>query len=195
MDEKADKGTKRDLDALNDIQLITTIDKQQLFEELRDCKNDLVFWNSLSSFDCLRLDYKLFISNNNIKIGISSVLMSLQSFIETKSDLIESINNYFNNENKDNNINVLIIMGFTLTPLQSREIIIITKSSILNDNKEINELNQYMNNNNLDLVESVINKEKENIFKNNNLEIKCFSQKNIKFSRKQVAPILLKFYG
>lgn len=121
MNPIASKGTSRDQQALNSLdnllkQYNSSINRNDLFNQLKDAKMDPVFWTQLSAFDALRLDYKEFkvetnekdsdsINKNNnsndndndtnkyIQFGISAIIMPIEQFVMT-SDLEESLNKY-----------------------------------------------------------------------------------------------------
>ena len=67
-----------------------TPDRTTLFETLSNAKNDPQFWSELSVNDCLRIDYKKFTVPNKSSqsissIGLSSVLLDMDSLVDTKS--------------------------------------------------------------------------------------------------------------
>lgn len=148
-----------------------------LFDALQNAKFDSIFWKSLSLSDALRLDFKLFYSEDET-FGISSVLLSAKDLLN-KKDAITSIRSFM----KKRNINFLGIMlayaKDAASPL-TRELILCGKESltIFSWLKSENALQ-------LSLREQLQNEETEVI---------VLDQGNSKASRKQVAPILVQYF-
>jgi exopolyphosphatase len=99
MDPIVNKGTARDEQAMDALQLLTpSHSRRDLFLMLKEAKIDLLFWRGLSAADAIALDYKMFLSGSNYRIGISSVLLPVEEFL-TKSDVYTSVLDIFKNEN------------------------------------------------------------------------------------------------
>eukprot|EP01041_Mallomonas_annulata_P008412 gene8412-17333_t len=188
-----ERGTNRDLQA---IQTLTTmhpsLDRERMFNILKDAKNDPIYWESLSAEDSLRIDFKSFqisfppnlsssssilsstgIQKSPYNIGISSILLPINSLFN-KSDLIESIKTYLINKQ----MKIFSVMSFIASPQPSRELIIFSKDESL-----LQQLDSFLLNNCLDL--KLVKMDREFI---NDDGILCliYEQKNIKMSRKQV---------
>jgi exopolyphosphatase len=167
-----------------------------LFNALQNAKFAPTFWKALSVYDALRLDYKKFApttSNDLNGFGVSTVLIPLTSFT-SKNEVFNSIHLFMN----DMQIGLLGIM-FAYTDSDdssrlNRELMLIGTSA------------------NLPLVEQMVDFllsdgtlrlfEKSEIATNPILEntnvrltIRSFQQMNTAASRKQVAPLLLKFFA
>lgn len=197
MNNEAGIGTERDNKMLEQLQNLSNHSQTILFETLRDAKLDPNFWNQLNIIDCLKLDYKLFITNNNVhRIGISSILQPISDFLE-KDNIILNLNKFIN----DQDLTLLVIMSFIHKPFTKREIFIYTNAKYIYES-----VHQYLLNNDTDhdfqcTSNNDLNNKLKNklIIDNNNqnttqIYYSVFNQGNVKSSRKQIAPKLLLFH-
>jgi exopolyphosphatase len=207
MNPNAGKGTLRDLEALKFLQSQVSIDSNELFNTLSNAKTDPLFWNNLSARNCLRLDFKQFRFKENAPlIGISSVLCSTETFLR-KSDLLPSIQTYLNGGDQEP-LEVLAIMNFIIDPEQIRSLILFSYS-----NELLSEMHNYLLMNsttNQSFDEGIFTSVQQSKFTVFNMSsdidlissqlidhgifIRMYSQGNVKYSRKQIAPILLQIY-
>ena len=186
----------------------------RLFETLQNAKFALEFWQSLSVRDALRLDYKMFstkaISSTTATstvvdcLGISTVLVSYSDF-KMKPDFVSNIVRTFIN---DMRISLLCIMLASTTttnhnppsPNESknnnlnREIVFIGPNATV-----IDELLDYLLNTDttLQLVEissTTTTLNDKPMVDTTPLFIRAFQQNNNAASRKQVAPLLMKYF-
>ena len=169
-----------------------------LFETLQNSKFALEFWQTLSVRDALRLDYKMFstttISTEIRKFGISTVLMPYQDFTMKHDFRSTDVNHFI----KDMDIIFLCIMLASTNQNQqlennnnlNREIAFVGQNTTVLD-----EMIDYLINTDdvLQLVEmptAFAANEKQDM----TLNIRAFQQNNNVASRKQVAPILMKYF-
>ena len=158
----------------------------QLFNILINAKTDINFWRSLHPSDQLILDYKLFESSlSKIFFGMSSVLLPVTEFIN-HIDVLTVIEDYLT-ENKENKLDILVIMSFVTNPTPTRELLLLSHSE-----ERLQEIYKFIDTNHksLDLSSIDININ----MKEKNLCGLAFKQGNLKMTRKQVAPILQQFY-
>uniref|UniRef100_A0A7S3L662 DHHA2 domain-containing protein n=1 Tax=Amphora coffeiformis TaxID=265554 RepID=A0A7S3L662_9STRA len=208
MNPAAGKGTPRDqaaIDALlsktnwRDGKLVVKEDDPQLwdpetgrphpstlFDRLQQAKFDVKFWNALSVRDSLRLDYKEFTPSNGVPFGVSTVLLDWGSFVE-KDSFPESITEYM----QDTKISFLGIMcTFTSSDSDAlnRQLILCAT-----EKPQIEDMTKYFQalgeEDNLQLVET-----KESTLTMENLVVRIFDQGKVKASRKQVAPLLIRYF-
>ena len=162
----------------------------RIFERLQEAKFDVGFWKGLSVRDALRLDYKEFTPNNNDGIapfGASTVLLDWETF-QNKSDVSGGILDYM----RDSNISFLAIMC-TFTSGESdalqRQLILCAKD----DADLVDNVVEYLENldadNNLKLT-----KQSNARLTAEGLTLRAFDQGKVKASRKQVAPLLIRFF-
>lgn len=125
MDPVIDKGTPRDEQAMAALQSVApATNKKDLFELLRDAKLDIEFWRSLSAEEAISLDYKMFVSTNGCRNGISSVLLPVNEFM-TKTSAEEGILKIFIEDDLD----LFVAMVLTMLPEGTkRELLCVTKS-------------------------------------------------------------------
>jgi exopolyphosphatase len=210
MNVNAGKVTKRDIAAIHDLidhtdwgqllpetkeQLHITnndvINTSQLFHTLQNAKFAPEFWNTLSVRDALRLDYKSFTPSSSTtttisKFGISTVLISVKDFL-TKHDVMSSIKLFMN----EMDIELYGIMFAYTNPIQRgdnliRELVLIATNVSLVDAL----IEFLMNDGSLQLIEMSDTCDSNNF----TLHVRFFQQNNHVASRKQVAPLLLKFF-
>ena len=182
------------------------------FETLQEEKFSPEFWNQLTAYDCLALDYKSFTttasssttSYSDISFGMASILTPLSNFF-TKSNMEDDILQFFNDQN--DNIKVLVIMSCTSDTnsgkLQRELAVVTTKEntsifdSVL-DYLQSSDSGKSLQLEPLDLVQGADVDEScaaSTMITKNGLKVISMKQLNIGMSRKQVAPILLDFFG
>jgi exopolyphosphatase len=75
--------------------------RKALFETLIGAKSDPKFWSDMSAMNCLRIDYKKFIVDNDndksISIGLSSVIITMDDLL-TKEGFIDSMKSFIASE-------------------------------------------------------------------------------------------------
>ena len=214
MDTQADKGTYRDNNAIhyllnnvdwsmfmdilpsdcinkNDSSII--IQREALYNNIRNAKIDRAYWLQLSTNDCLRLDYKQFTSSSSSSFGLSSILLPISNF-QQKINYLNDMITFMNNKK----ISYLGVLSFTLFDNENnnnkpkRELLIIGKKCIVYDIK------RYLLSHDVQLLQLQLVKEESLYVDDDDDDEYCcivFNQLNIKASRKQVAPILLDYYN
>ena len=180
-----DRGTKRDADALLKLSSISSCNLDELFNRLKDAKNDRVFWSSLKAIDCLRIDFKVFSSSqssSSTSVGISSCLLPAHEFL-SKLDIIDAVDAYL----KRNEL--LVVMFLYSNPEPVRELVLFSKKA-----EQMERIREYF-------------REKGKLFEFRPLEeglngslglttdvsVLSFAQENSKASRKQFAPFIIDF--
>jgi inorganic pyrophosphatase/exopolyphosphatase len=206
MDPLVAKGTPRDEKALNDLSnRVMMIDKTMLYQLLSGCKTDLSFWLSLSAADAMRLDYKEFFadrSKTKFKVGMSAVLLPIARFFE-KADMLESVGAMFQNSDLD----YFVVMTFTNEPAPKREVAVFAKvstaleklNSFLLCGEEITPTSSNSSSNSTSSLGSrqfEFSLREDPVFSNSpvsELVWSVYDQGNIKYSRKQFAPLFLEY--
>jgi exopolyphosphatase len=175
-------------------------DLTAMFQTLQNAKFSPAFWNGLSARDALRLDYKQFTPSppsREVKaVGVSTVLQSRSEFWK-KDELLSSIRAYM----KEVQIELFGIMfaynSDSMNASESsgsgliRELSLVGSDPLLLErlveflqsegSLEIREINQ--------TTPGMITEDK-----NEHLTIRSFQQMNTAASRKQIVPLLLKFF-
>lgn len=168
--------------------------RTEVFETLRDAKMDLAFWASLSTSLCLESDYKEYDPIRSTLFGMSSICAPLQTLLE-KEDVLSDIKLFMNQRGLDS----LTIMSFVAKPALTREIMIVTR-----DIDRLQAMSAYLASSDetamadasqialklTDLALDVNGKDDGE----DPLYYRSFSQENIKASRKQVAPLINRYY-
>ena len=157
-----------------------------LFDRLQQAKFDVNFWKTLSVRDALRLDYKEFTPINGVPFGASTVLLDWDSFAE-KESFPESIIEYM----QDTKVSFLAIMcTFTSSDSDTlnRQLILCSKEMSLIEDM-IRYLEGLGTDDNLQLLEI-----KESSLSMDDLHLRAFDQGKVKASRKQVAPLLIRYF-
>jgi inorganic pyrophosphatase/exopolyphosphatase len=215
MDPKLQKGTIRDDHAISSLMQVLNADstvlvnREELFQQLVSAKNNESFWTSISFLNCLKFDYKLFLSENTKqRLGFSSMLLPVSSVLEkvlkqqgeaSNSDIVssfEELQGFYSKENLD--------YLFLLTFFQGkREIAVVKRGDELKGDRsarseedEVKKLHTYLlsrDHHQLNLSEVFVDENVQDLFQRNGFLILAFSQENITFSRKQIAPILCQF--
>jgi len=214
MNQKAEKGTIRDANAINfllkntrwydlvapssplnqDVKTLvfphgigTAPNQEALYNCLAESKFDRKFWEGLSVRNFLRLDYKRFEGDGQNIFGLSSVLLPMSSFL-SKINFMNDTYDFM----KKMNISILGVMSIVIVDNEPcRELI------LLGSNDDVNHLSDYLlNSDSTTFLDISIKKITiDNDLNNSNLYWKCFHQGNPKGSRKQLAPALLNFFS
>lgn len=204
MNESIGKGTPRDASAIQSILNSTnwaelsdhaksvlqcTAGKQPdtnlFFGVLQNAKFEPAFWHSLSARDALRLDYKSFgYGSRPGSFGMSTVLMPMKDFLD-KQNLISNIRDYM----KDMQVDFLgiLLAHSDETGNLRREVILVDSNTF-----PLNELIEFLRKEpSLKLAD-----DRHDVKGSDDLglRIRCFTQGNTKASRKQVVPILFRFF-
>ena len=221
MSPEAGKGTDRDLAAINALMDRTDWSKlntesmeesaRSVFQEvddrgsgavrpcraalhdlLRNSKFDETFWMDMSVYDCLRIDYKRFeptspssgSSSVPVPFGMSSVLLPLSKFL-SKKNCVNSITRYM----EEADVPLLGILTMTIVDdalhremlLAGRLDLVAAAAEYLTQSDDAAFLE-------VEEIDCPLDKAEEC-----NMRIRRFRQGNPKGSRKQVAPILMRF--
>jgi exopolyphosphatase len=166
-----------------------------LFETLQNAKFSPTFWNGLSVRDALRLDYKQFSPsppNPEVQaLGVSTVLQSRSEFW-TKDDILHNIRAYM----EDVHIQLFGIMyAYTSDSMSAsdsagggltRELSLVVTDPLLLERL----IGFLLSEGSLELRE-ISEKTPDN---STSLTIRSFQQMNTAASRKQIVPLLLKFF-
>ena len=216
MDPMIKRGTPRDKHALDSLQLMfPKIERDRLFGMLTNAKTDPIFWEALSARDAVRIDRKDFAFKKETDFGvtdakgdglyaISSVLQSASSFLR-KSDLDKVLQNTFyctkreaadcNEESPSSTVpaDLLVIMGLELFPSIRRSLLFFSPSE-----KRLRNLSTYLAINCTDMKLSTLVTEPDypasRSLDGGDVHMLAFDQGNTDLSRKQIAPIVSKFY-
>ena len=172
-------------------------DTTALFAALQNAKFDPTFWKSLSVRDALRLDYKLFTTtsrNNNktVSLGMSTVLLSLTDFWQNQDGSVtDRIREYMQEVQVDF---LAILLSFSTSPADGRSVQM-QRQLILCGNEHftaMTDLVHFLHHSSHSLLE--LSEIQEMITTADGLTVRFFNQGNAKASRKQVAPLLLRFF-
>ena len=164
-----------------------------LFDRLQQAKFDLKFWKALSVHDSLRLDYKEFtpskgapFGGKGAPFGVSTVLLDWNSFME-KDSVPKSVIQFMH----DTRVSFLAIMcAYTSSESDAlnRQLILCATGKT-----QMEDMTQYLQDlgedDNLKLVER-----NDSTLSMNNLYIRVFDQGKVQASRKQVAPLLIRYF-
>ena len=183
MDAQAARGSARDSAAIDSLGEVSKESRDELFATLRDAKSNAAFWSELSSEDCLRLDYKMFVETRELfKVGISSVLLPIVD-MAAKADFTETISGYLNEKDLD----LMVVMTFTAQPTPHREILFASRNA-----GRLSSLEAFLQEQGqLQLQPLQLPRSAETVAGNRML---CYVQGNVKASRKQIQPTLSSFY-
>ena len=215
MDPIQKRGTPRDKHALDSLQLMfPKIQRDRLYGMLTNAKTDPIFWESLSARDAVRIDRKDFSFKKVTDFGvtdvkgdglyaISSVLQSASSFLR-KGDLDSVLQNAFycklpeasNDEEPlscTSPADLLVIMGLELFPTVRRSLLLFSPSE-----KRLRNLSTYFAVNFGDMRLQTLATEPDypacRSLDGGDVYMLAFDQGNAELSRKQIAPIIAKFY-
>jgi len=183
MNEKANKGTERDLSAIRILEKssskILSPDLDSVFSWMNNAKFDRRFWSELSVWDCLRIDYKMFETEHK-RYGISSVLIPINELFE-KEGFSKVANKFMHLHDLD----LLAIMSMVIeSGVPTRELL------LYGSRLEVESMAAFLVNDNdaqvLKVKFSTVTEMDSDII------AQLLSQENPRGSRKQVAPIMLK---
>ena len=216
MSPEAGKGTDRDLAAINalldrtDWSKLNTEPMEEsarsvfkdsgivrpcraaLHDLLRNSKFDESFWGDMSVYDCLRIDYKRFeptspssgSSSVPVPFGMSSVLLPLSKFL-SKESCVDSIKRYM----EEADVPLLGILTMTIVDdAPHREMLLAGRPDLVDAAAEYLTQSDDATFLEVEEVDCPLDKAEEC-----NMRIRRFRQGNPKGSRKQVAPILMRF--
>jgi exopolyphosphatase len=171
-------------------------DRTKLFDVLQECKYSSVFWNSLSVSEALRYDYKDFVGSNGSPFGISTVLESAQSFLR-KPNTVQGIIEFMD----EMSVNFLAIMfAYEVQDgLIRRQLGLCAKGDALSflDDLVGFLLREEYPETPLHLQEFQWNDMLDHFFDDSSasgLSLRFFNQVNIAPSRKQIGPILSRYF-
>lgn len=184
MDPVINKGTPRDAEAMAALQqLVPSIDRHELFVLLRDAKLNIDFWRSLSVNDAIYLDYKLFLSESGCRNGLSSVLLPVEEFIAKETaekDIVEIIN--------IENLDIFAAMALIMTPEGTRrELLCVSKSQ-----RSADDLCSYLTGPSCTSAGLTLRFPPMS-FPPGGYITSIFDQKNVAYSRKQMAKYFIEF--
>jgi inorganic pyrophosphatase/exopolyphosphatase len=127
MDAAMGKGTPRDEAAMTRLESQALRPRDDLFKLLRDAKLDPEFWRGLSASHAFLLDYKEFSSpSTGFTSGVSSVLLSVQEFIQ-KPGVFEETANML----RRGNVHAVVAMALETQPEAKRSLYVATLSEDL----------------------------------------------------------------
>jgi inorganic pyrophosphatase/exopolyphosphatase len=192
-----------------------------LFQWLQSCKFDATFWKSLSVTDCLRLDYKRFASGASSSektptqfFGISSILIPIRDFL-SKESIEQKLQEFIQKQD----IQYLVVMAMIIDDHDDknakprREMLVVTPEE-KNDNDGHSEdssllqkLDSFLRPASIgmddgdDSPASILQLQDRTSTVDVALEqdqsiavsFRFYAQENARASRKQVAPVLMKF--
>lgn len=116
LDPKAGRVTPKDDAVVRALLPIAGKSQQALFDRLQFEKFNVV---SLSTFDLLRKDYKEY-SAGSIRYGMSSVLLSLESWKEKDLELTKELKRY----TESRKLSILLVMNAYTEPKFTRELVV-----------------------------------------------------------------------
>ncbi len=148
-----------------------------LFDALQNAKFDSTFWKSLLLFDALRLDFKVFTAGDET-FGMSSVLLPAEDLID-KNDALGSIQAFMKHQNLD-------FLGIMLAYTKDTDLQL-TRELILCGNESLTMFEWLKSEGTLQLSF------REKLEKDDQTVI-VLDQGNSNASRKQVAPLLIKYF-
>ena len=116
LDPEAKRVTPEDQDAADKLLALTGADQQELFEDLQREKFNV---SALDTADLLRKDYKEW-SMGNLRVGISSVLLSVEEWLNKDGTLSDSLATYARSRGLD----LLLAMNAFTNPEFTRELVV-----------------------------------------------------------------------
>jgi exopolyphosphatase len=116
LDPQAGRVTPKDFQVVSALMPLTFCEQSQLFETLQYEKFNV---SKLSTSDLLRKDYKEYAAGN-IRYGMSSVLLSIDSWKKKDSNLCESLAHYA----RQRKLNILLAMNAYTDPEFKRELVV-----------------------------------------------------------------------
>mmetsp|Transcript_30185 Transcript_30185/g.44898 ORF Transcript_30185/g.44898 Transcript_30185/m.44898 type:complete len:489 (-) Transcript_30185:100-1566(-) len=175
-----------------------------LYELLQSSKFDRAFWeDEMNVRDCLRIDYKRFqvsppsptTTTTSLAFGMSSVLLPMDSLVYKKEGGMASFQKEAQDYMESVNVNLLLILSMTIVNDEAqREMIVIGKGD-----KIVEDVTKYLLESDdaafLECAEkkndiAVVGDDSDGSDK---IPMKWFIQGNTKGSRKQVAPVIMRF--
>ena len=188
-------------------------DTTRMFDSLQAAKFDPTFWNGLSVIDALRLDYKRFSATSAQKkpvvFGASAVLLPMQDFLsktttgETSHGVTQNIATYMT---EHASVDFLVILFFFQCPKSgdNRRQLMFCEINRANDNESVDDQKEDMTG----LIDFLVddgtlalqevhgdsNESVCSVAGNQQITVRLFEQTNAKASRKQVAPLLMKYF-
>ena len=173
-------------------------DTTRMFDSLQAAKFDPAFWNGLSVLDSLRLDYKRFSAHNEATstthvFGASAVLLPRTDFL-SKPDVLQGIYAYMT---EHVSVDFLAILLFHKCPNSgdNRRQLILCEKLNKDDKSVMDPLIAFLGDDGTLMLEEVQDHGNASVCNGKEqLTIRLFDQKNAKASRKQVAPLLMKYF-
>jgi exopolyphosphatase len=168
------KTTDTDRKIVKRLLTLSGLDQQTLFDTLKEIKfSD----TKLNCYDLLRMDYKEW-DSGRLKYGISFIPISAGELLGKR----ESIQEIFQQNLEEKNLDFLIIMNGSLAPDFIRDLLIYITNSII-----LSRISRFLESSDLGLK-----KMKPPGFDGKNT-VAAYSQENIKVSRKKLMPLLNDF--
>ena len=186
------KGTVRDQRVIDQLlERFPSIDRDNIHQAIKNAKTDPLFWHKLPARDCLRLDYKQsHCANSKVNFGVSSVIINVNDLCN-KLDFKTALIAYFDPCEEGNKLHFLAIMSILPGTTPTRELAIASTSRSLLDSVA---MQLQKDEHSLELEENSVPSSIIPSLHTSNGEfdiyLRCFSQKNIRASRKQLMPIL-----
>lgn len=176
-------------------------DTTRMFDSLQEAKFDPAFWKGLSVQDALRLDYKRFSTVHETMslahvFGASAVLMPMKDFLD-KPDIAAGIQTYMTNVASVDFLAILLFHKCSESGENRRQLMLCE----LNNSKEskttvLESMIAFLEKDGtMELQEIVEVGDTSVCTGNEHLTVRLFDQNNAKASRKQVAPLLMKYFG
>lgn len=162
-------------------------DPSMLFNLLQGAKYDYDFWSSISVRDSLKLDYKSFSSTDGYSFGVSSVLTPEDEFF-MKKNVLERVLRVM----EELNVSFLAIMFASESSAGLRRQLALcgTRQVPLRDVVEYLMESDVKNPEPLSLREKTVDLR----LQSHRLSVRVFDQQNVVPSRKQIGPLLAKFF-
>ena len=185
-------STWKDLTLPSNLQHLTTdTNTKTFFDWLNNARSDPQFWNEMSTTDCLRIDYKQYYYDDS-SFGLSTVLLSLSDIV-SKPNFLSLAQSYM----MEKQITFLGIMS-SIHGTEGNErsmLLISTNEDLLHS--MVDYLLNHPETTFLDLKEMPIpiDSSSDTPPTTTDLVWKGLAQGNSKGSRKQVAPIMMKFFN
>lgn len=180
-----------DLEAMNNLQPRSgVLDRDALYSKLSSAKLDVDFWRGLSMEQCLVLDYKqqpIPTFCHGPDVGVSSVMQPVTEML-ARPDAVPGFLLYMEQQSLD----MLGVMSFVLTPEPARELLLVARSP----QRALQAHTFFTSPSSADLAlaELPLRGEIKEAAQKSGLHLWHYSQGNVKASRKQVLPLVKKFY-
>ena len=203
-------GTARDASALGALEekVAGKVERNATFTLLRDAKSDPLFWDGLNALECMCIDYKQFTQVSGAEVGIASTLLPIMQFLE-KEDSCAQMAQYISCPTLEGSISeagaeaaattikpleMLLVMSTVYTPEFRRELLLASF-----DEERVDALATFLqaqgNSIRLQPLPLPIPVSDAAAKAVHGLHLRVFHQGNAKASRKQIAPLVQKFYG